>query len=185
MVFVAIPLSWAAQAFGLGSPGTWTVTLALVAASVGAMFGLAETSTRPWWQGLIAAVAGTTYLVLAGLRAEFLITVAADPLPSALLDSLFLAALSVALVLCGAVVLSRIQPPGLSRAWAAARRARLAAVAARDAHAAAVREYLRHVAGMRKMLLPWALTTAAPALVDRASWAAALERAMRQLLPPP
>ena len=40
VVFDAIPLNWAAQAFGLASSATWLVTVIMVAASAGAMAGL-------------------------------------------------------------------------------------------------------------------------------------------------
>ena len=70
------------------------------------------------------------------------------------------------------------------RATELARRARLAAAEASRAHAAAVREREGCVDGIRQMLLPWALSSVAPAKVDRASWVAALEQAVGQLLPP-
>ena len=40
VVLDAVPLNWAAQAFGLDSSGTWLVTCILVVASVGAMVGI-------------------------------------------------------------------------------------------------------------------------------------------------
>ena len=40
LVFDAIPLNWAAQAFGLGAAATWLVTGIMLAASAAAMAGL-------------------------------------------------------------------------------------------------------------------------------------------------
>ena len=86
----------------------------------------------------------------------------------------------------------RIGGPGLgpgrlslSRSRAAARRAQQAAAEARAAQSQAADKLQRHIGGLRQMLLPWALRSAAPAGVDRAKWAAALERAIRQLFPAP
>ena len=121
--------------------------------------------------------------MLLGLRTQFLVTVAAESLAVALLQSAFLTALSAGLVLCGSVVLARTRPLGLSRSSATARRARQAAAEACNAHTAAVRNLQRHIGGIRQLLLPWALSSAAPAKVDRASWAAALEQAVRRLFP--
>jgi hypothetical protein len=183
VAFDTIPLNWAAQAFGLDASGTWLVTLILLVASIGVMLGFELTSDHPRHRGLLAAVAGTAYLVLLGLRTQFLVTVAAESLPVALLQSTFLTALSVGLVLSGSVVLARTRSFGLSRSSAAAGRARRAATEACDAHTRAVRRLQRHIGGIRQILLPWALSSSAPAKVDRAKWAAALEQAISRLFP--
>jgi hypothetical protein len=119
--------------------------------------------------------------ILLSLAAQAL---AAGPLPAALVQSGFLTAVAAGLGLCGLTVLARTQSLGLSRSSAAARRARLAAVTASRAHTAAVRKLELCIDGIRQMLLSWALSSVAPAKVDRASWLAALERAAGRLFPP-
>jgi hypothetical protein len=119
--------------------------------------------------------------ILLSLAAQAL---AAGPPPAALVQSGFLTAVCAGLVLCGSTVLARTQSLGLSRSSAAARRTRLAAVEASRAHAAAARKLELCIDGIRQMLLPWALSSVAPAKVDRASWVAALEQAVGRLLPP-
>ncbi len=176
-----IPLNWSAQAFGLDSGGTWLVTLILVIASVGAMLGFELTRQRPRRRGLLAAVVTVGYVALLGLRTEFLITVAGEPLLVALLQSAMLTAISAGLVLCGAAVLGRTRPLSLSRSRAAVRHAQHAATEDRAAQTRAAEMLQRHIGGLWQMQLPWALRSAAPAGVDRAEWAAALERAIRQL----
>jgi hypothetical protein len=183
VVLDAIPLNWAAQAFGLNSGGTWLVTFILVVASIGAMLGFELTSGHPRRRGLLVAVVGAAYLALLGLRTEFLTTVASESFPVALLQSAMLTAISAGLVLCGSVVLARTQSLSLSQSRAAVRRARHVAAQARAAQRLAAEKLQRHIGGLRQMLLPWALGSAAPAGVDRAKWAAALERAVRQLFP--
>jgi hypothetical protein len=185
VVLDAIPLNWAAQAFGLDSGGTWLVTFILVVASIGAMLGFELTSRHPRRRALLAAVVATAYLALLGLRTQFLTTVAGESLPVALLQSAMLTAISAGLVLCGSVVLARTRSLSLSRSRAAARHARQAAADARAAQSAAADNLKRHIGGLRQMLLPWALGSAAPAGVSRVRWVAALERAVRQLFPVP
>jgi hypothetical protein len=119
--------------------------------------------------------------ILLSLAAQAL---AAGPLPAALVYSGFLAVVSAGLALCGSAVLARTRSLGLSRSSAAARRARLASTAASRAHAAAVRKRERCIGEIRQKLLPWALSSAAPAKVDHDSWVAALEQAAGQLLAP-
>ena len=183
VVLDAIPLNWAAQAFDLNSVGTWLVTLILVVASVGAMLGFEVTRGHPKRRGLLAAVVAVGYLALVGLRTEFLTTVASESFLVAFLQAAMLTAISAGLVLCGAAVMARTRSLSLSQARAAARRARQTG---EDAHAAqrqAAEKLRRHIGGLRQTLLPWALSSAAPDGVDRAKWAAALERAVRQLFP--
>src|ERR1700722_18696740 len=159
VVLDAVPLNWAAQAFGLNSAGTWLVTFILVVASVGAI----------------------GYLALLGLRTSFLITVSDESLPVALLQSALLTAISAGLVLSGSAVLARTRHLSYSRARAAAKRAAQAADDARHAQQLAAEKLQRHIGMLHHMLLPWALRSAAPAGVDHAQWDAALDRAIREM----
>jgi hypothetical protein len=183
VVLDAVPLNWAAQAFGLDSGGTWLVTCILVVASVGAMVGFELTSGYSRQRGLLAAVVGVAYLVLLGLRTQFLTTVAGESTPVALLQSAMLTAISAGLVLCGSVVLARTRSFTLSHSLGIVRRARRGAAAARIAQGLASQKLQRHIGALWQMLLPWALGTAAPAGVDRAKWAVALRQSVRQLFP--
>jgi hypothetical protein len=183
VVLDAVPLNWAAQAFGLDSGGTWLVTCILVVASVGAMVGFELTSGHPRQRSLLAAVVGVAYLVLLGLRTQFLTTVAGESTAVALLQSAMLTAISAGLVLCGSVVLARTRSFTLSHSLGIVRRARRGAAAARIAQGLASQKLQRHIGALWQMLLPWALGTAAPAGVDRAKWAVALRQSVRQLFP--
>ena len=183
VVLDAIPLNWAAQAFGLDSSGTWLVTCILVVASVGAMVGFELTSGHSRQHGLLAAVVGVAYLVLLGLRTQFLTTVAGESTPVTLLQSAMLTVISAGLVLCGSVVLARTRSFTLSRSLGSVRRARRDAATARVAQGLAGQKLQRHIGALWQMLLPWALATAAPAGVDRAKWAVALRQSVRQLFP--
>lgn len=183
VVLDAIPLNWAAQAFGLDSGGTWLVTCILVVASVGAMVGFELTSGHSGQRGLLAAVVGVAYLVLLGLRTQFLTTVAGESTPVALLQSAMLTVISAGLVLCGSVVLARTRSFTLSHSLGIVRRARRGAATARIAQGLASQKLQRHIGALWQMLLPWALGTAAPAGVDRAKWAVALRQSVRQLFP--
>jgi len=185
VVLDAVPLNWAAQAFGLDSGGTWLVTCILVVASVGAMVGFELTSGYSRQRGLLAAVVGVAYLVLLGLRTQFLTTVAGESTLVALLQSAMLTAISAGLVLCGSVVLARTRSFTLSHSLGIVRRARRGAAAARIAQGLASQKLQRHIGALWQMLLPWALGTAAPAGVDRAKWAVALRQSVRQLFPVP
>jgi len=183
VVLDAVPLNWAAEAFGLDSGGTSLVTLILVAASIGAMLGFEWTSRYPRRRALLVAVVATAYLALLGLRTQFLTTVAAESLPVALLQSAMLTAISAGLVLCGSAVLGRTRSLTSSRSRASARHARQKAAEARAAHSEAADNLKRHIGGLRQMLLPWALGSVAPAGIDRGRWVAALEEAVRHLFP--
>jgi hypothetical protein len=183
VVLDAIPLNWAAQAFGLDSSGTWLVTCILVVASVGAMVGFELTSGHSRQRGLLAAVVGVAYLVLLGLRTQFLTTVAGESTPVALLQSAMLTVISAGLVLCGSAVLARTRSFTVSHSLAIARRARRDAATARFAQGLASQKLQRHIGALWQMLLPWALGTAAPVGVDRAKWAVALRQSVRQLFP--
>ena len=181
VILDAVPLSWAAQAFGLNSAGTWLVTFILVVASVGAMLGFEITRSHPRRRGVLAAVVAVAYLALLGLRTEFLITVSSESLPVALLQSTLLTAISAGLVLCGSAVLARTRCLSHSRARAAARRAAQAADDARAAQRQAAEKLQRHIGSLHHMLLPWALCSAAPEGVGHTEWDAALEQAIRAL----
>ena len=181
VILDAIPLNWAAQAFGFTSAGTWLVTFILVAASTAAMFGMEFTRGHPRRRGVLAATITAGYLALLGLRTEFLITVSNESLPVALLQSALLTAISAGLVLCGSAVLARTRHLSHSRARAAARRAAQAADAGRAAQQQAAEKLQRHIGSLHHMLLPWALRSAAPEGVDRAKWDAALNQAIRAL----
>ncbi|HUC24636.1 MAG TPA: hypothetical protein VMA73_18155 [Streptosporangiaceae bacterium] len=185
VVLDAVPLNWAAQAFGLDSGGTWLVTCILVVASVAAMVGFELTSGHPRRRATLAAVVGIAYLGLLGLRTQFLTTVAGESTLVALLQSAMLTAISAGLVLCGSVVLARTKSFTLSRSAGIVRRARQTAAAARMAQELAGQKLQRHIGAQWQMLLPWALGTAAPAGVDRAKWAVALKQSVRQLFPVP
>src|ERR1700683_2923946 len=134
VILDAVPLNWAAQDFNLNQTGTWRVPFIRVVASVGAMLGFEMTRGHPRRRGVLTAVVTVGYLALLGLRTEFLVTVSADSLPIAVLQSALLTAISAGLVLCGSAVLARTRSLTYSRARAAARRA---AQAAEDARAAA------------------------------------------------
>jgi hypothetical protein len=179
----AVPLNWAAQAFGLDSGGTWLVTCILVVASVGAMVGFELTSGHPRQRSLLAVVVGVAYLVLLGLRTQFMTTVAGESTPVALLQSAMLTVISAGLVLCGSVVLARTRSFTLSHSLGIVRRARRNAATARIAQGLASQKLQRHIGALWQMLLPWALGTAAPVGVDRAKWAVALRQSVRQLFP--
>jgi fucose 4-O-acetylase-like acetyltransferase len=185
VVLDAIPLNWAAQAFGLDSGGTWLVTCILVVASVGAMVGFELTSGYSRQRSLLAAVVGVAYLVLLGLRTQFLTTVAGESTPVALLQSAMLTVISAGLVLCGSAVLARTRSFTLSYSLGIVRRARRDAATARIAQERAGQRLQRHIGALWQLLLPWALGTAAPAGVDRAKWAVALRQSVRQLFPVP
>jgi hypothetical protein len=181
VVLDAVPLNWAAQAFDLDSAGTSLVTLILVVASVGAMLGFELTRGHHRRRGVLTAVVAAGYLVLLGLRTEFLITVSSDSLAFAVLQSTLLTSISAGLVLCGSAVLARTRFLRHSRARAAVRRAAQAADDARTAQQHATEKLQRHIGSLHHMLLPQALRSAAPAGVDHASWDAALDRAIRAL----
>ena len=182
VILDAVPLNWAAQAFGLNSAGTWLVTFILVVASIGAMLGFEITRGHPRRRGVLSAVVTVGYLALLGLRTEFLIAVSIDSLPVAVLQSALLTAISAGLVLCGSTVLARTRFLNHSRARAAARRAAQVAEDARAAERQAAEKLQRHIGSLHHMLLPWALRSAAPEDVDHAGWDAALDQAIRALL---
>jgi hypothetical protein len=182
VVLDAIPLNWAAQAFGLDADGTWLVTCILIVASVGAMLAFELTSGHSRRRGFLVATVAAAYLALLGLRTQFMITVASESMLVALLQSAMLTAISAGLVLGGSAILARTRSLSLAHSSAAARLARRAVADARSTQAVAAQKLQRHIGALWQMLL-WALGTAAPAGVDRAKWAIALKQAVRQLFP--
>jgi len=178
----AVPLNWAAQAFGLEAAGTWLVTGILLVASVGAMAGLETTRSNARRRAALVAAIVIAYAALVVLRTQFLVTVAGASLAAALLQALLLSSVSAGLVLCGFAVMTRTRSLRLDRARAAARRAQLGTAAAEATAYAAAEKFQRHLAVLRQMQIPWALGSA-PAGADHASWMAALDRAIRALFP--
>jgi hypothetical protein len=183
VILDAVPLNWAAQAFGLNSAGTSLVTFILVVASIGAMLAFEITRAHPRRRGVLTVVVTTGYLALLGLRTEFLTTVSSESLPVALLESALLTAISAGLVLCGSAILARTRSLSHSKARAAARHAAQVAEEARAEQIQAADRLHRHIGSLHHMLLPWSLSSAAPESVDHAKWATALEQAIRTLFP--
>jgi hypothetical protein len=182
-VLDAFPLNWAAQAFGLDSGATMVVTVILLIAAIAAMVGFEVTRDHARPRGILIAIVTAGFLALLGLRAEYLITVSGDSFPVAVFQSTLLTAISAGLVVCGSVVLARTRSFTYSRACAVARRAARAASEARAAYDQAVDKLHRHIGTIHQMILPEALRYAAPEGVGHASWAAALEQALRALFP--
>ena len=183
IILDAIPLNWAAQAFGLDAAGSWLVTGILLIASIGAMAGLEITRGHARRHAVLGALMAAAYLALAVLRTEFLTTVAAESLPAAILQAILLSAISAGLVLGGSAIMARTRPFSLARARADAQRARQAAEAAQAATRAAAEKMARHMGALRQILVPWALRSAVPEGTGHASWTAALEQAIRALFP--
>jgi hypothetical protein len=181
VVFDAIPLNWAAQAFGLASAATWLVTLILVAASAGAMAGLELTREDSRRRGMLLIMIGVGYLALTVLRTSYLVTVSGAGLPSAVLQAVLLSAISAGLVGCGSAVMARTRPLALDRAMSAVRQARTAVTACREARRRAEEKMERHWTVLLRALREWSITSGAPAGVSQADWNAALERALRAL----
>jgi hypothetical protein len=179
----AVPLNWAAQAFGLDAAGTWLVTGILLIASIGAMAGLETTRGNARRRAALGALMVAAYLALVVLRTEFLTTVTAESPSAAVLQAFLLSAISAGLVLGGSALMGRTRPFSLARARAEEQRTRQAADTAQAAVRTAAEKMARHMGALRQILVPWALRSAAPEGADHASWAAALERAIRALFP--
>jgi hypothetical protein len=177
-----VPLNWAAQAFGLNAAGSLLVTGILLVASAGAMVAIELTRSESR-RRIVLATLFTAYLALVVLRTEYLITVSAEALPAAVLQSVLLSAISAGLVLCGSAVIARTRQLSLGRARAAARRARDAAAAAEAARQAASDRLHRHFGALRQMQVAWAAGSGTPDGVDHAAWAATLDRAVRAFFP--
>jgi hypothetical protein len=175
----AIPLNWAAQAFGLDAADSWFVTLLMLIASVAAMAGLEITHRDSRWRGSLIAIVCVAYAGLVALRTSFLITVSGASLIAALLQALVLSGISAGLVVLGSVVMARTRPLGLSRARAAVRRAAHTSEASQDALRRADERFGRHLGVLRRMLGRQPVYATPPAGTTHAKWVAALERALR------
>ncbi len=173
-------LYWGAQAFGLSLAGRWLVTGILLAAStavIAALEASGEHRRRRLMLGAGVVIAG---LALVALRTGF--RIATGGVVDALLRSVIFTSISACLILSGSMVLSRTCLPRMARAQAAARRSRRDAYARHAASAAAAERMQRHLGALRQLLIPWALSAAAPASVDHVNWTTALNRAVRGLL---
>ena len=185
VILDAVPLNWAAQAFGLNSAGTMLVTFILVVASVGAMLGFELTRARTGRRRALTAVLVAGYLALLGLRTEFLATVSTGSLLVAFLQSALLTAISAGLVWCGSAVLARTRFLHQSRARAAAQRAARLGEETRAARLLADDTLERNIAVLHRMLFQWALDVAPPQGIDHAQWSGALDGAVHELFRAP
>ena len=183
LVFDAIPLNWAAQAFGLAAAATWLVTGIMLVASAGAMAGLELTREDSRQRAALLILMAAGFAALAVLRTAFLVTVAGEPLGAAILQAVLLSAISAGLVACGSVVMARTRPLALASALAAVKRARRTAAACRDARRRAEEKMQLHWAVLQRAVREWSIMSEAPAGASHADWISALERAMRALLP--
>ena len=178
VILDAIPLNWAAQAFGLNAAGSWVVTMILLAASVGAMAGLEATRhNRRRYTALVVGML-TAYAGLVALRTSFLVTVAGEAVDAALLQAVVLSAISAGLVFLGSAVMARTRPLRLSRALAATRRARRVLEDTEAALRQAEEKLYRHLGVMRRQLIRQPLYSAVPPGATHGEWVAALEHAL-------
>ena len=183
LVCDAIPLNWAAQAFGLGAAATWLVTGIMLAASAAAMAGLELTREDSRRRGTLLILMTAGFAALAVLRTMFLVTVAGESLAAAILQAVLLSAISAGLVACGSAIMAKTKPLTLARALAGVRRARSASAACRAARRQAEEKMQRNWAVLQRALREWSIMSEAPAGVSQADWISALERAMRALVP--
>jgi len=183
LVFDAIPLNWAAQAFGLAAAATWLVTGIMLVASAGAMAGLELTREDSRRRAALLILMAAGFAALAVLRTAFLVTVAGESLGAAILQAVLLSAISAGLVACGSAVMARTRPLALARALAALKRARRTAAACRDARRRAEEKMQLHWAVLQRAVREWSIMSEAPAGASQADWISALERATRALLP--
>jgi len=174
----AIPLNWAAQAFGLNAASSWLVTAILLAASVGAMAGLEVTRRDARRHAALIALTLTAYVGLVALRASYLVTVAGETVGAALLQAVVLSAISAGLVFLGSAVMARTRSLRLSRALAAVRRARRAYEDSETVVRLAEERLHRHLGVLRRQLIRQPLYSTVPAGVTPSEWAAALEHAL-------
>ena len=181
MILDIFPLNWAAQAFNLDASASWLVTAILLAASVAAMAGFELTMQHHRLRALLASGLVVVCVALVLLRTEFLATVTDEKASDAFLQSLLLTAISAGLVLSGSMVLGRTCFLRQARALAAKRRALREEESASAAKALAEERLHRHLGALRQILIPWAISSAAPVGLDRVSWVAALERAVLRL----
>jgi hypothetical protein len=183
LVFDAIPLNWAAQAFGLAAAATWLITGIMLVASAGAMAGIELTREDSRRRAVLFSLLAAGFAALAVLRTAFLITVAGESLGAATLQAVLLSAMSAGLVASGSVVMARTRPLSLARALAAVKRSRRTAVTCHDARRRAEERMQLHWAVLQRVVREWSITSEAPAGASHADWMSALERAMRALLP--
>jgi cation transport ATPase len=179
VVLDAIPLNWAAQAFDLNNADSWLVTLILLVASIGAMAGLEATRQDARKYAALAALTLTAYAGLVALRTSFLVTVAGEGFAAALLQAVVLSAISAGLVFLGSAVMARTRSLRLSRALAAARRARRTSQASEAAWRRAEEKLERHLGVLHRQLVRQPLYAAVPTGLTHPEWVAALERALR------
>jgi hypothetical protein len=177
-VLDAIPLNWAAQAFGLDAADSWLVTMILLVASVGAMAGLEMTRHEARRRQVLVAVMLAGYGALVALRTSFLTTVDGESFLAALLQALVLSAFSAGLVVIGSAVMARTWPLRLSRARAEELRARRVSEASDRAWRRADERFVLRHRGLRRQLALQPFYASAPAGVTHAEWVAALERAL-------
>jgi hypothetical protein len=178
-VLDAIPLNWAAQAFGLDAADSWLVTAILLVASVGAMAGLELTRREARRRQALIAVMLAGYGGLVALRTSFLTTVDGESLPAALLQAVVLSAFSAGLVVIGSAVMARTRPPRLSRARAEELRARRVSEASKRAWRAADEKFVLHLRGLRRQVALQPFYVSAPAGVGHDEWVTALDGALR------
>jgi hypothetical protein len=179
VVLDAIPLNWAAQAFGLNAADSWVVTLILLAASIGAMAALESARHDSRRYTALVAVTLTAYAGLVALRTSFLVTVAGESTAAALLQAVVLSAISAGLVFLGSAVMGRTRPLRLSRAQAAARRARRASQASEAAWRQAEDKVERHLGVLHRQLIRQPLYSSVPAGMTHPEWVTVLKRALR------
>jgi hypothetical protein len=175
----AIPLNWAAQAFGLNALDSWAVTMIMLVASVGAMAGLEVTRHEARRRAVLVCIILAAYAGLVGLRASFLVTVAGESFLAALLQALVLSGISAGLVVLGSAVMARTRSLRLSLARAAARRATRAREASENAWRRADEKFRRHLGVLRRYLARQPLYSSVPAGTAHAEWAVALDQALR------
>jgi hypothetical protein len=175
----AVPLNWAAQAFGLDAASSWLVTMILLAASVGAMAGLEATRHEPRHRGWLLAVMLAGYAGLVALRTSFLVTVDGESFLAAVSQALVLSAFSAGLVVIGSAVMARTRPRRLSRARAEELRARRVSQASEHAWQRADERFARQFGVLRRLLARQPLYVSVPAGVSHTEWIAALESALR------
>ena len=182
VVLDAIPLNWAAQAFGLNAADSWVVTLILLAASIGVMAALEASRNDSRRYAAVVALTLTAYAGLVALRTSFLVTVDAESTATALLQAAVLSAISAGLVFLGSAVMARTRPLRLSRVQAGARRARRASQASEAALRRAENTLERHLGVLRRQLIRQRLYSSVPSGMTHPEWTALLGRVLRAQL---
>lgn len=179
VVLDAIPLNWAAQAFGLDAADSWLVTMILLAASVGAMAGLEVTRHETRRHRGLLAIMLAGYAGLVALRTSFLVTVDGESFLAAVLQALVLSAFSAGLVVIGSAVMSRTRPRRLSQARAEELRARRVSDASEHTWQRADERFKRQYGVLRRLLTRQQLYVSVPAGITHREWVAALDSALR------